>query len=77
MSMHRSTLVALLAGLAAVGSTGFAQAPPDPKVLIAAQREGKACSEVGDPGTGQGRRLGEILAALLTLTQDGSPLGIR
>lgn len=33
------TLLSLLAAIAAATSTGFAQGPPDPKVLVAAQRE--------------------------------------
>ncbi len=42
MFMHRNTLLPLLAAIVAVSSTGFAQGPPDPKALIAAQREGMA-----------------------------------
>lgn len=38
----KNTLLPLLAAIVAVSSTGFAQGPPDPKVLIAAQREGMA-----------------------------------
>jgi len=38
----KRTFLPLLAAIVAVGSTGFAQGPPDPKVLIAAQREGMA-----------------------------------
>lgn len=33
------TFLSLLAAIAAASSTGFAQRPPDPKVLVAAQRE--------------------------------------
>jgi hypothetical protein len=36
----RGTLLPLLAAIVGASSTGFAQGPPDPKVLIAAQREG-------------------------------------
>jgi hypothetical protein len=38
----RKTILPVLAAIVGAGSTGFAQAPPDPKVLIAAQREGMA-----------------------------------
>ena len=38
----KKTLLPLLAAIVAGSSTGFAQAPPDPQVLIAAQREGMA-----------------------------------
>lgn len=42
MFMHRNTLLRLLAAIFAVSSTGFAQGPPDPAALIAAQRQGLA-----------------------------------
>ncbi len=35
----KKTLLPILAAMAAVSSTGFAQGPPDPKVLVASQRE--------------------------------------
>jgi len=38
----KKTLVPLLAAIVAATSTAFAQGPPDPQVLIAAQREGMA-----------------------------------
>ena len=38
----RKTLLPLLAAIVAGSSTGFAQAPSDPQVVIAAQREGMA-----------------------------------
>ena len=38
----KKTLLPLLAAIVAASSTGFAQGPPDPQVLIAAQREGMA-----------------------------------
>jgi len=42
MFIHRNTSLPLLAAILAAASTGLAQGPPDPKVLIAAQREGMA-----------------------------------
>jgi hypothetical protein len=38
----RKTLLPVLAAIVGAASTGFAQGPPDPKVLIAAQRDGMA-----------------------------------
>ena len=38
----RTTLFPILAAIVGASSTGLAQGPPDPKVLIAAQREGMA-----------------------------------
>jgi hypothetical protein len=38
----RKTLLPLLAAIVGASSTAFAQGPPDPQVLIAAQREGMA-----------------------------------
>lgn len=38
----RTTLFPVLAAIVGASSTGLAQGPPDPKVLIAAQREGMA-----------------------------------
>ena len=38
----RKTLLPLLGAIVAGSSTGFAQTPSDPQVLIAAQREGMA-----------------------------------
>ena len=42
MFIHRNTLLPLLAAILTAASTGLAQGPPDPKVLIAGQREGMA-----------------------------------
>ena len=38
----KNTLLSLLAAIVGASSTAFAQSPPDPQVLIAAQREGMA-----------------------------------
>lgn len=38
----KGTLLPFMTAIVALSSSGFAQGPPDPKVLIAAQREGMA-----------------------------------
>ena len=38
----KKTVLPLLTAIVALSSAGLAQGPPDPKVLIAAQREGMA-----------------------------------
>ncbi len=42
MSIQRNTLISSLAAVVAMNSAAFAQGPPNPQVLIAAQREGMA-----------------------------------
>lgn len=42
MSIQRNTLISSLAAVVAMSSAAFAQGPPNPQVLIAAQREGMA-----------------------------------